>query len=94
MSKSNKLGRVILIRHGESIWNTTDKSRKMETRFTGWLVILIQLSLFTMSSIVALITPIIFNTLFKHKFTLTIYIFTDFYNIEYHIYFINHIKIL
>lgn len=33
---SKKLGRVILIRHGESIWNSTDATRGMETRFTGW----------------------------------------------------------
>jgi 2,3-bisphosphoglycerate-dependent phosphoglycerate mutase len=26
----------ILIRHGESIWNVTDSSRGLVTRFTGW----------------------------------------------------------
>mmetsp|Transcript_8052 Transcript_8052/g.8076 ORF Transcript_8052/g.8076 Transcript_8052/m.8076 type:complete len:381 (-) Transcript_8052:198-1340(-) len=33
---AKKLGKVILIRHGESIWNTCDSSRNMRTRFTGW----------------------------------------------------------
>ena len=31
-----KLGRILLVRHGESIWNTTDNKRNMRTRFTGW----------------------------------------------------------
>ena len=31
-----KLGRVILVRHGESIWNATDPVRGLQTRFTGW----------------------------------------------------------
>jgi 2,3-bisphosphoglycerate-dependent phosphoglycerate mutase len=30
------VGRVILIRHGESIWNSTDPSRGLLMRFTGW----------------------------------------------------------
>lgn len=31
----HRLGRLILVRHGESIWNITDKALKRETRFTG-----------------------------------------------------------
>lgn len=31
-----KCGKVMLIRHGESMWNTTDINRNMRTRFTGW----------------------------------------------------------
>ena len=30
------LGRLFIVRHGESVWNITDKSLKRETRFTGW----------------------------------------------------------
>lgn len=29
-------GRVVFVRHGESIWNVTDPSRGLVTRFTGW----------------------------------------------------------
>jgi 2,3-bisphosphoglycerate-dependent phosphoglycerate mutase len=32
----SKIGRVIFIRHGESIWNVTDPSRGLITKFTGW----------------------------------------------------------
>lgn len=31
-----RVGRVIFVRHGESIWNTTDEARGLVTRFTGW----------------------------------------------------------
>eukprot|EP01041_Mallomonas_annulata_P001233 gene1233-2391_t len=31
-----RVSRVIFIRHGESIWNVTDPSRALTTRFTGW----------------------------------------------------------
>ena len=31
-----KIGRLVLVRHGESMWNITDKAKKRETRFTGW----------------------------------------------------------
>ena len=34
--KSKKLGRLILIRHGESVWNITDPNRGLVSRFTGW----------------------------------------------------------
>jgi 2,3-bisphosphoglycerate-dependent phosphoglycerate mutase len=30
------IGRVVFIRHGESVWNITDPSRGLVTRFTGW----------------------------------------------------------
>ena len=33
---TRRLGRLVLVRHGESMWNVTDKSRRRETRFTGW----------------------------------------------------------
>ena len=33
---AKKLGRLILVRHGESIWNSCDPARGMTTRFTGW----------------------------------------------------------
>ena len=29
-------GRVVFVRHGESIWNVTDPSRGLVTKFTGW----------------------------------------------------------
>ena len=32
-----KLGRLILVRHGESIWNVTDAARNLVQRFTGWI---------------------------------------------------------
>jgi 2,3-bisphosphoglycerate-dependent phosphoglycerate mutase len=32
----NKSPRLILVRHGESMWNVTNKHLKQETRFTGW----------------------------------------------------------
>jgi 2,3-bisphosphoglycerate-dependent phosphoglycerate mutase len=32
----NKSPRLILVRHGESMWNITNKSIGRETRFTGW----------------------------------------------------------
>lgn len=31
-----RAGRLVLVRHGESMWNITDKARKRTTRFTGW----------------------------------------------------------
>ena len=31
-----RAGRLILVRHGESLWNITDKSSNRVTRFTGW----------------------------------------------------------
>lgn len=31
-----RLGTLVFVRHGESVWNVTDKSLKRETRFTGW----------------------------------------------------------
>ena len=34
--QTHKIGRLILIRHGESLWNITDKLSKRKTRFTGW----------------------------------------------------------
>ena len=33
---AKKVGRLILVRHGESIWNSCDPARGMTTRFTGW----------------------------------------------------------
>mmetsp|Transcript_28408 Transcript_28408/g.28713 ORF Transcript_28408/g.28713 Transcript_28408/m.28713 type:complete len:522 (+) Transcript_28408:177-1742(+) len=33
---NSQIGRVILIRHGESIWNCTDVKRHLKLRFTGW----------------------------------------------------------
>lgn len=35
MPLMRRLGRLILVRHGESLWNITDKALKRETRFTG-----------------------------------------------------------
>ena len=35
MSKS-KFGRLVLVRHGQSIWNVDDVTRGLVTRFTGW----------------------------------------------------------
>lgn len=35
-TSGKKLGRVIFVRHGESIWNVTDPRRGLVTRFTGW----------------------------------------------------------
>jgi bisphosphoglycerate-dependent phosphoglycerate mutase len=31
-----RAGRLVLVRHGESIWNITDKAAGRTTRFTGW----------------------------------------------------------
>ncbi len=31
-----RAGRLIFVRHGESVWNLTDKSLGRKTRFTGW----------------------------------------------------------
>lgn len=31
-----KVGRLILVRHGQSIWNVDDVTRGLITRFTGW----------------------------------------------------------
>lgn len=31
-----KLGRLVFVRHGESVWNVTDKLNNRVTRFTGW----------------------------------------------------------
>ena len=31
-----KLGKLVFVRHGESIWNKTDPERGLTTRFTGW----------------------------------------------------------
>ena len=31
-----KLGRLVLVRHGESIWNITDHTRGISPRFSGW----------------------------------------------------------
>mmetsp|Transcript_9041 Transcript_9041/g.16643 ORF Transcript_9041/g.16643 Transcript_9041/m.16643 type:complete len:472 (-) Transcript_9041:51-1466(-) len=33
---SPKIGRLILVRHGQSVWNVTDPSRDLTARFTGW----------------------------------------------------------
>jgi 2,3-bisphosphoglycerate-dependent phosphoglycerate mutase len=30
------IGRVVFIRHGESVWNITDPARGLVTKFTGW----------------------------------------------------------
>ena len=30
------LSRVIMLRHGESIWNSNDRERGLVKRFTGW----------------------------------------------------------
>jgi len=35
-AKKRKLGRLVLVRHGESIWNITDPSRGISPRFSGW----------------------------------------------------------
>lgn len=32
----SKIGRLILIRHGQSEWNVTDPTRNLTARFTGW----------------------------------------------------------
>lgn len=34
--KTNKSPRLILVRHGESLWNITNKKQGRVTRFTGW----------------------------------------------------------
>ncbi|KAL3827152.1 hypothetical protein ACHAXA_006707, partial [Cyclostephanos tholiformis] len=31
-----KIGRLVLVRHGQSEWNVTDPSRNLTARFTGW----------------------------------------------------------
>ncbi|KAL7550774.1 hypothetical protein ACHAWF_015067 [Thalassiosira exigua] len=31
-----KIGRLILVRHGQSVWNVTDPTRNLTARFTGW----------------------------------------------------------
>jgi len=36
MINARRIGRLVLVRHGESMWNITDKAKKRETRFTGW----------------------------------------------------------
>ena len=36
-AKAGKIGRLVLVRHGESIWNVTDTARNLVTRFTGWI---------------------------------------------------------
>eukprot|EP01035_Chromulina_nebulosa_P019933 gene19933-25896_t len=36
MSQYQRAGRVVFVRHGESVWNVTDKSRGLTSRFTGW----------------------------------------------------------
>lgn len=33
---TRRIGRLVLLRHGESMWNVTDRAKKRETRFTGW----------------------------------------------------------
>jgi len=33
---SRRIGRLVLVRHGESVWNITNRAQKRETRFTGW----------------------------------------------------------
>lgn len=33
---ARRIGRLVLVRHGESMWNITDRAKKRETRFTGW----------------------------------------------------------
>ena len=33
---SKCIGRIILIRHGQSVWNVTDASTGTTARFTGW----------------------------------------------------------
>lgn len=35
-NNSSKIGRLILIRHGQSEWNVTDPTRSLTARFTGW----------------------------------------------------------
>ena len=35
-TKKRKLGRLVLVRHGESIWNVTDPTRDISPRFSGW----------------------------------------------------------
>jgi 2,3-bisphosphoglycerate-dependent phosphoglycerate mutase len=35
-NSSSKIGRLILIRHGQSEWNVTDPTRNLTARFTGW----------------------------------------------------------
>ena len=35
-SEAPKIGRLVLIRHGQSEWNVTDPSRNLTARFTGW----------------------------------------------------------
>jgi len=37
VGKKGRMGRVVFIRHGESIWNVTDPSRNLTSRFTGWV---------------------------------------------------------
>ncbi len=32
----SRVGRLILLRHGESIWNATDSTRSISPRFSGW----------------------------------------------------------
>ena len=35
-TRSDRTGRLVLIRHGQSTWNVTDPSRGLTARFTGW----------------------------------------------------------
>jgi bisphosphoglycerate-dependent phosphoglycerate mutase len=35
-SQAPKIGRLILVRHGQSKWNVTDPTRNLTARFTGW----------------------------------------------------------
>lgn len=34
---SKSVGRIVFVRHGESIWNVTDRSLGFTARFTGWV---------------------------------------------------------
>lgn len=36
LSQAPKIGRLILVRHGQSKWNVTDPTRNLTARFTGW----------------------------------------------------------
>lgn len=36
LSKPPRIGRLILVRHGQSVWNVTDETQNTVSRFTGW----------------------------------------------------------
>jgi len=36
LSERPKIGRLVLVRHGQSEWNVTDPTRNLTARFTGW----------------------------------------------------------